>query len=150
MKRNIFIFLTLLFCLGVQACDKPGCGCAPPLSSELMGKWEWIKTVTPTQVITPQTMGNRRILQHENDGNVDYVAFYQNDSLYLKLVRSRNFNQEDKDQRTILENYGTHQMKYFLIGRDYRVTREMQTSDLMKAYTEQADTVRHFYKYAGR
>lgn len=149
MKPIIAISLLLVFCL-LQACEKPGCGCAPPLASELMGKWEWVKTVTPSRTITPQTAQYTRILHHENDGNADYVAFYQNDSLYLKLVQSRTFYEEDKKQLTVLEKYGSQYLKYYLTRGSDHVAREIQTSELMKTYTEKADTIRHYYKFVGR
>lgn len=150
MKPIISIVLTLVFCSVLQACERPDCGCAPPLSSELMGKWEWIKTVSPSRTITPQSMKYSRVFHHENDGSRDYIAFYQNDSLYLELTQSRTFYQEDKKQFTVLEQYGSQYLKYYLTRGSDNVAREMQTSELMKMYSEKADTIRHYYKFVGR
>lgn len=151
--KSVLIILGLMACLFLQACEKPNltCGCvASPLSSQLMGKWEWVKTVTPSRTITPQIMKYSRIFQHENDGSRDYIAFYRNDSLYLQLTQSRTFYQEDKKQFTVLEQYGSQYLKYYLSGSTDYTSREMQTSELMAIYSEQADTVRHYYKYKGR
>ena len=150
MKPIIALFLISVFSLLLQSCEKPDCGCAPPLSSELMGKWEWVKTVSPSRTITPQTVGYGRLFQHENDGSRDYIAFYQNDSLYLQLVQSRTFYQEDKKKATVLEQYGAQYLKYYLTRGSDNGAREMQTSELMKSYAEEADTIRHYYKFVGR
>lgn len=115
-----------------------------------MGKWEWVKTVSPSRTITPLSEGYSRVLQHENDGNRDYIAFYQADSLYLQLTQSRTFYQEDKERFTVLNQYGSQYLKYYLTRSTGNTNREMQTSALMNTYTEKADTIRHYYRYIGR
>jgi len=145
--RN-FILLSFIFVVLV-GCEKSRCGCAPPLSSGLMGKWNWIKTVTPSGTITPQTAGYNRIFQYENEG-YNYIAFYKNDSLYLKLLESRNFGDEDLGKLTILKQYGSQYMKYYLNKNTGNGPLEMQTSELMNTYSEKADTVRHYYVYSNR
>ncbi|MEO6287250.1 MAG: hypothetical protein ABIN80_00020 [Dyadobacter sp.] len=122
---------------------------APPLSSELMGKWEWIKTVTPSQTITPESVGYSRTFQHENDGS-DYIAFYQNDSLYLRMVESRDFYKEDLAQLSVIKQYGSKFIKYYLSRNPGSDIREMQTSELLNSYENSVDTVRHYYRYSYR
>lgn len=132
-----------------QACEKPDCGCAPPLSSELMGQWQWVKTVTPTRVITPQSAGFKRLFEHENDGTTgDYIAFYRNDSLYYFDRPVRTFYQEDRRLQTVLAQYGDRYLKYYL--KTSSTPREMEMSELMPVYNEKADTIRHYYRYIGR
>ncbi|SFF31321.1 hypothetical protein [Spirosoma endophyticum] len=99
-----------------------------------MGKWEWIKTVTPSRTISPQTEGYNLTFQHENDGRSDYIAYYKNDSLYRRLVQSRTFYQENRAQLTILEQYESQHLKYYLSRGSNYASREMQTSELMTLY----------------
>lgn len=150
MMKVISTFLILTLCVFATGCEHKLCGCiAPPLSSEAMGKWEWLKTVTPSQTITPESAGYSRTFEFENDGS-DYIAFYQNDSLYLRMVQSRDFYKEDRDKHTFINQYGSKFIKYYLSRNPPNEIREMQTSELLSSYENAVDTVRHHYRYSHR
>jgi hypothetical protein len=121
-----------------------------PIASRLVGRWEWTKTVTPTRTFTPELTGYREELNFANDGNFDFVAFYRNDELKRKLVETRGAGQTDNKANTVLLKYGNDgYIKYYLKFSQDHVVEQIETSDLLPVYSEQADSVRHFYRYVG-
>jgi hypothetical protein len=150
------IGLLIFFCC--NACKKIP-GVSPPLSANLVARWQWVRTVTPTRTITPQTAGYGQELRFGNDGvNGDCILFYRNDTLQTKHLELKSFYQEGTDAEgnyTLLLQYGggptsgAHFIKYRFKKNEQNVVDEMQTSALLLNYSEQADTVRHFYQWRG-
>ncbi|MCF2447632.1 hypothetical protein L0657_26995 [Dyadobacter sp. CY345] len=154
MKSILSICSYVILAALLLACENkvPNCGCvAPPLASTLMGKWEWIKTVTPTKTITPENAGYKRTFQYDNDGSSNFIAFSQNDSVYLRFAPVRGSYKEDLEENTITEQYESKFLKYYLKKGSYNwpAEHEMQTSELLP-FQNSADTIRHFYKYISR
>lgn len=134
--------LTVIFLISFQACNNDYCSCvAPPISSTLMGEWEWIKTVTPSRTITPLQSGYAKSVKFLNDGSVNYITFHQADSLTLTLVQNRNVVSEDKEAKTVTMDFGLDGVIKFNLSGD-----QVEFGDLMKVYSAKSDTVRHHYK----
>jgi hypothetical protein len=154
MKSTLSICLFIILATILSACENgvPTCGCvAPPLGSTLMGKWEWVKTITPTKTITPENAGYKRTFQYDNDGNSDFIAFYKNDSVYVRITPVRGSYKEDLKQNTIIQQYGSQFLKYYLKKGPYNspTEQEMQTSELLPSQNA-VDTIRHYYRYLTR
>ncbi|MBE9464189.1 hypothetical protein ACFP1I_06655 [Dyadobacter subterraneus] len=140
--------LLFLFCsVFLASCNDNKCDCiAPPFETNLQGQWKWVKTTTPTKTITAEAAGINRTINFFNDGRSDLVTFYQSDSLKSTLVRSREGASADKKNLIYLMKFNPDgYIKFYM--KDYSL---LETSELMKDYTEKADTIRHFYQYIGQ
>lgn len=116
-----------------------------------MGKWEWVKTITPSDTITPETVGYEQTFQFDNDGKNNFIAFYKNDSLTLRLVPVQSAYQEDVQENSFIEQYGSQFLKYYLKKGTYNwpTEHEMQTSEFLPS-RDATGTSRHHYRYLGR
>jgi hypothetical protein len=126
------------------SCKDDYCQCvAPPvsISANLQGEWEWVKTVTPTSLITPASLGSGKKLQYVNDGNGSYLTFSQDDSLMMKLVKNPNGEIQDKNANTVMINFIPAGTIKFTVLAD-----QLEFGELMINYSAKLDTVRHFYK----
>ena len=133
--------LIVIFSISTQACNRDFCDCvAPPISSTLMGEWEWVKTVTPSRTITPLQLGYPKSVKFLNDGNEDYITFHESDSLTLTLVQNRNVVSEDKRAQTVTMSFYPSGIIKFNIAGD-----QIEFGELMKEYSAKSDTIRHHY-----
>lgn len=138
----------LLFSLvTLQACP---IGSPPPIGGDLDGRWDLYKIVTPTRTMTPATLGYRQDMNLTGDGSSGYAVFYRNDTLHSKFTRDRTFEETDNRRNTVIDRYyNVGYIKYYLKYNQQNVVTELETSEFLKQYTQQADSVRYFYKYAG-
>lgn len=149
MKSLLLTFFTISLALCIQSCSRV-CGCvSPPMSSELMGQWEWTRTETPSRTVTPQTAGYTQTLEYGNDQTNNYLAIYRNDTLSMRLGLVRGSTQENTREFSVLEKYASLYPKSYLIRNSTHPNREIYTSELMENYSAKADTVRHYYKFKG-
>ncbi len=135
--------LSVLLCLLLLTCSTPDCGCVNPTNID--GHWEWVKTVTPSQTLTPQQVGYTRTLDHNTRTSQNMVEYYRNDTLYLRLKPTAY----KFDALTVLETYDKVQIKYVLTNLTTG-SGDLQASEPVTPYTERADTLHHFYKLVHR
>jgi hypothetical protein len=142
MKKSL---LLLTFCTSIFfSCKDTICGCAPPLITRLHGQWEWIKTETPSQTITPQQTENSQEMNFSNDSMGYYVTYYHADSLLSKWLFGLSGHQENEKENTIIVRFNPNGYMKFILKGD-----KMETSGFMNAYSSKSDTVRHYYQYKG-
>ncbi|WP_338868632.1 hypothetical protein WBJ53_18035 [Spirosoma sp. SC4-14] len=123
------------------------------------GTFEWDSTITPTRVLTPNTIGYSQKLKVRRNGYNDLapasVSFYRNDTLQRRYFEPVGDSAEVKelDNKNVL-------IKYILPGPGststtayihYRVeTTDKATtlivSEFLNPYLEKADTVHHYYR----
>lgn len=140
--QNIsLIFICLLF---LCSCEKSH---PIPLTSKLVGRWEWVRTETPSKTITPETEGYNEDLSFGNNGDYDYVVIFREDTLWLPLFVSRSKDGEiDYKAGTVLQAYRNgNYIKYFLKFDQNKIVQEIERTELMDEYSMSVDTIRHFY-----
>ncbi len=142
----IRIFLCVSFLLVIKGCFPPA-GSKPPLAAELIGRWDWVRTVTPTRTITPASAGYAEDLSISNNGNNDYAVFYRSDTLRIKVEQDRSvYEVADNRNNTVLLRYWAFgYVKYFLRFSQDKTVENIEFGDPMAVYSEKADTVRHYY-----
>lgn len=118
-----------------------------PLSSKLIGRWEWVRTETPSKTITPETEGYKEDLSISNNGDFDYAVIYREDTLWLSLIETRRIYEEsDNKARSVLIPYRNGGfIKYFLKFDQNKIVQEIERTELMDEYSKFADTIRHVY-----
>ena len=57
--------------------------------------------------------GLYRTFPYDNDGGSNFIAFFQNDSMYLQFAPLRGSYKEDLEQNAITEQYGSQFLKYY-------------------------------------
>jgi hypothetical protein len=111
MKPAVLIFLLLTFSSSFIGCRKE----KETLSTQIVGKWEWIKSVSPRtgQVSDPKTEGYSATLEFTKDG---IMKEYRNSTLSV----STNYNLEagSYDSDITYINYGTGLSSQIYIGHD--------------------------------
>ncbi|GLU52163.1 hypothetical protein Dfri01_16240 [Dyadobacter frigoris] len=118
---------------------------APPFETRLQGQWKWFKTTTPTKTITEGENAKSKTINFFNNQSSDLVTFYTGDSLTSTMVQSRTGAIADEKNLIFLMKFNPEGfVKYYLKGGQI-----LETSELMKDYSEKADTVRHFYQFVG-
>jgi hypothetical protein len=114
-----------------------------------MGRWKWVRTETPSETLSPSTEGYEEDLTIGNNGSNDYTVIYRADTLFFSSLIVRNV-QEDKKANTVLIPYSSGgYIKYFLKFNENNIVTEIERSEIMKEYSESADTVRYVYIRAG-
>jgi hypothetical protein len=144
-------FLICFICLlSFSGCEINSTENSIPLGADLMGRWKWVRTETPSKTLSPATEGYEEDLSIGNNTN-DYTVIYRADTLFFSSIEDRNKNvQEDKKANTVLIPYSSGgYIKFFLKYNEKNVLREIERSEIMKEYSESADTVRYVYVRAG-
>jgi hypothetical protein len=76
MKPTLVKLIVLTFCAFLISCQKDN----DSISNQIVGKWEWVKSVSPWtgQISNPQTAGFSITLEFTSD---DIMKEYKNDTL---------------------------------------------------------------------
>ena len=136
----------------LNSCKSDNCKCAPPLiESTITGRWEWVKTTTPSRSFTPAEAGYSREMNYFNALDSDFVTFYQNDSLKKTLTRDRTFTQINSDNKSFLQKFRDNQyLKFYIKPEIENGNFLLEISEPMNVYKAEADTIRHLFRYAGQ
>jgi hypothetical protein len=115
------------------------------------GAWEWVRTTTPTRVLTPQSVGYTKQLSVATDNQGAYIAFYRNDTLQ-KRVNETNTNTPhtfvDQSKNSVSIGYGEDGFVNYELVPVSNNSHNLIISDLLKPYSASADTVKSEYKKA--
>lgn len=149
MKPTVSVLLTLSLCFLLQACKKPDCGCAPPFGSELIGKWQWIKTSTSSGEITPQTLGHDKSLSYGNDGSHNYLYLTEDGQSPKVLYQDNSIGESDRAQGRIMAQFGGGYIQFFLDKVADNTYQTMTTTDIVSTPSQGYGSTRHFYKRVG-
>lgn len=158
MKRfTTSLSLVMLMLLFLSSCkdDDIKCGCAPPFSSNLIGKWEWVKTITPSgEVITPQTVGHGKSLSYGNSAKVNGNYLYTTKDGETPIVLpERVFTdpiaQSGASEQWLTMQFGSKYIKLLLVKNSDNSYQEMIATDLIEDYSKGFGDTRHHYKRAG-
>ncbi|MCF0057196.1 hypothetical protein [Dyadobacter sp. CY356] len=151
MKKRSLYLITFVVAALFSSCGR-NCGCGPIPQSvygDLPGRWEWIKTTTPSKTIWAKDAGYSRRMDFVNDKiiHANKISFYKNDSLERDFLISKVL-EENWEEKSILLKYNSDaQLKIFrhneLINEHY----DIEMSEIMPEYSIEADTVRHFYHF---
>ena len=153
MKRCITSHsLLVLMLLLSSGCKDNDCGCVPPFSSNLMGKWEWVKTITPSgEVLTPETFGYTKSFSFGNsakiNGNYLYIAEDGKDPIVLSEHTFKG--QNGFSEGWLLMQFGAKHGKFFLVKNSQNTYPELIATDLVDDYSKGFGEARHYYKRAG-
>jgi hypothetical protein len=138
------IVVLLIILLSQIGCRHPHP--APPFSSSLGGRYEWKKTITPTQTIAPQTTGYREDITIGSDSKGGYIAYYRNDTLHHLADLSVSYPIEsDRKANSVLYKLYSGYIKIYLTFGAFNQIESISTSNIMPTYSEQADTIRSYY-----
>lgn len=151
MKKKIAFSVNIVIVL-VLACMLQACpshrGEVLAIASATSGTWEWVKTTTPSRVLTPQTEGYTKQLALLSDDKGAYVGFYKNDTLQLRLNETPTDTTHtfvDPTRKTVLVKYGgAGFIKYYIIDTGNSST--IASSEVLNPYSDQADTIRNYYE----
>ncbi len=111
-----------------------------------IGTWEWVKTVTPSRTITPQSAGYSERMKV--DGDVDYFR----DGKLVKSLRRSGNDVRDNAALTILFPFiddstnKNYQLKFYVHFNEQDGVDRIETSELMSVYSQAADTVKIYYR----
>lgn len=144
---SALIILTVL----LISCNRDNCKCVPPpLESTISGRWEWIKTTTPSRSFTPADAGYSREMNYFNALDSDFVTFYKNDSLKKTLTKDRTFIQISADNKSFLQKFSYDlYLKFYIKQEIENGNFLLEISEPMTVYKAEADTIRHLFRYAG-
>jgi hypothetical protein len=128
------------------------CGCDPgPLSvfSDMYGKWEWIKTTTPTKTIWAKDAGYRRKMTFLDDPDVHAtrITFFKNDSLETTFLISKVLEDNWETKSVLLKYNYAAQLKLFQLPEMTNQHYDIEVSEIMPVYSIEADTIRHYYQH---
>ncbi|GEM_PF-1533655 len=92
----------------------------PPLSSNLIGKWEWTKTVDKSgEIITPQTAGYSKSISYGNSDKVNgnYLYLTERDEAPMVLKQNNDFGKAELlgDTLNITTQFENRYIEFFLI-----------------------------------
>jgi len=150
MKPIISRFLILVFCLLLQACEKRDCDCVPPpFGSQLIGKWQWVKTSTPTGEITPQTLGHGKSLSYGNDGSRNYLYLTEDGQAPKVFYQDNSVGESDRDQGLIVGQFSGAYMQFILKKASDNTYQTMTTTDMVSSSSQGYGPNRHSYKRVG-
>lgn len=140
-------FLCLLLLTGCSGKDeiRPQ---PQPFAANLVGRWKWVKTVTPTTVITPETSGYNQEFDYSNDGK-NYLAFYKNDVLQDKLYQDDSYGQTDPSKGLLIGKFGSKFIEIILEKSVDNTYSNLTTSDLVESDKQDFGSNRHYYIYIG-
>ena len=144
----------LLFFSSCKDNDVP-CGCAPPFSSNIVGKWEWVKTITPTdEVITPQTAEYAKSLSYGNsekvNGNYLYIAEDGKKPVVLpERIFTGKIDPSDASAGWLTMQFYSKYIQLLLIKNTDNSYQEMIATDLIDDYSKGFGETRHYYKRVG-
>lgn len=144
LMKKFLAFLFLVSSVFLSSCKDDYCSCvAPPSESTLAGQWKWVRTVMPGKTETAEKSATSRDVNFFFNNGLLNVTFYQNDTLKATLVQTGAGPANDVNAGVV--------MKFSTDGylRIKRNMQEIEIGELMKTYSEKADTIRHFYEFAG-
>jgi hypothetical protein len=150
MKSIISIIFLLLIAI-LFSCGR-SCGCYPdPKSvySDMYGKWEWIKTTTPTRTIWAKNAAHKKAMNFLNDPDVQAtkISFFKNDSLETTFLISKVLEDSWETKSVLLKYNYAAQLKIFQLPEITNQHNDIEISEIMPQYSAEADTVRHRYQY---
>lgn len=150
VKRSLCFFIIILIAF-FTSCSK-NCGCGPipeSIYGDIFGKWQWIKTTTPTKTILAKDVGYTRSMEVVNDRTIgaSKIVFFKNDSLETNFLISRILNESWEEKSILLKYNGDAQLKIFRGDAPINDHYDIEISEIMPEYSIQADTVRHFYHF---
>jgi len=146
--------LTILVTLSLTNCKDNFMSTSPPLSSKLVGKWEWVKTVNAAgEVVTPQTLGYSKSMSYGNSDKIggDYIYLVENGDKPTVLRQNNYFGKEELvgDTLTIVSRFDTEYVQFFLLKNSENIYPELIRTDLVEDYSKGFGSTRHYYKRAG-
>jgi hypothetical protein len=122
------------------------------LSGGTRGTWEWIKTISPSQTITPQTRGYSQQLSIGTDQKGNVVAFFRNDSIQRLLYESQadlDHISADINKQSLIIQYGQAGSIRYIVPNGQSSTT-LFVSEVLNPYTTQADTIQHLYQKSSK
>lgn len=148
------ILSVLFFTLMVSCKNNMNVSTPPPLSTYLVGKWEWIKTIDESgKITTPQILGYGKSMSLGNsyELNGDYIYIVENGKEVKVLLENHHFGKVEKleDTLKIFSQFGNEYVEFSLLKNSNNVYPELIRTDLVKDYTKGLGQTRHYYKLVG-
>lgn len=157
MSKGGIYCLVLVASLGIaylaQGCQSHDASPDSLIPSATKGRWEWLRTTTPTRVLTPQSVGYTKELEINSDDQGAYIAFYRNDTLQRRINESSSDTAHtfvNASRSSVLIKYGgAGYINYVVVVGSDKATISLTVSELMNPYSAVADTVKSVYKNVG-
>jgi hypothetical protein len=107
MKPTLVKLIVLTFCAFLISCQKDN----DSISNQIVGKWEWVKSVSPWtgQISNPQTAGFSITLEFTSD---DIMKEYKNDTLSNSTNYSLEINSTEPNRNFLIYNSGFRSQVY--------------------------------------
>ncbi|MBE9461288.1 hypothetical protein ACFP1I_20880 [Dyadobacter subterraneus] len=151
MIKKLLYLSAIIAAACFSSCEK-SCGCGPrsnSISGYLPGKWQWIKTTTPSKTILAKDAGYAKTMEYSYDQKIGAykIDFYKNDSLETNFLISKVLDDNWETKSMLLKYNGDAQLKIFGLPTDSIYNDiNLITSEITPKYSSEADTIRHFYQ----
>lgn len=111
MKPTLVKFMLFTFCAFVLSCQKEN----NSISNQIVGKWEWVKSVSPWtgQVSNPQSYGYSLALEFTSEG---IMKEYKNDTLSSSTNYTVEINTSEPNRYYL--NYGSGLRSQLYVSTD--------------------------------
>jgi hypothetical protein len=155
MKQTLYLSWFLLSLLLLTSCPGPDLQYDQTFQlfrQNRIGRWQWVKTVTPTRTLTPQLTGHTQSLS-TSQFDADTLTFYQDQQVNCRLNPDQSTNLTnviDLRSKTMLRSYldstqlHRYYIKFFFDAAQDATT--MQTSAPLVYLNPEYDTIRIYYQ----
>ncbi|MPR33358.1 hypothetical protein [Salmonirosea aquatica] len=151
VTRAIFTILAILSLSNCKDNNDPN---PIPLSVNLIGKWEWVKTINESgEAVTPQTLGYSKGMSYGNSDKIggDYIYLVENSDKPTVLLQNNSFGKAELvgDTLNIISRFDSEYIEFFLLKNSENTYPELIRTDLVEDYSKGFGATRHYYKRVG-